>query len=331
MTRPGWYTDPGGQPGMFRWWDGAQWTPTLSADPAAPPPLSGPPTPPGAPGAPGRVPGQHTDASMPYATGSQPLLPMRESAAGTGTPASGYYDQGEQRASGRGPLLVLGLVGVLLIALLVGGFNLIAGNLNPFGGPGPASNPTADVCPRKRPQTESPQPHVNPAGRVQGGKLSYPQLGSPWGPVAEEDRVPFGRDVYGQSVPVETNYDGRGASWVASLVVGELVAGDGFFSPQQGSEIVTRCVLGVFYGDAQVERRDVRNEAATVGGKDAWLVEMHLSFDIRGLREKGETAIILIVATGEESSSLYYASIPDSRPELLAQSRRVQEQLRVEP
>lgn len=328
MTRPGWYTDPGGQPGMFRWWDGGQWTPTLSADPAAPPPAFGQPTPPGTPGRPG---GQGMGAPL-QGGGSQPLLPMRESAAGAGTPASGYYDQADQRRSGRGPLLVLGIVGVLLVALVVGGFNLITGNLNPFGGgPGPASNPTADVCPRQRPQTESPQPHVNPAGRVQGGKLSYPRLGGPWGPVAEETRVPFGRDVYGQSVPIETNYDGRGSSWVASLVVGELVAGDGFFSPQQGSEIVTRCVLGVFYGDAQVERRDVRNEAASVGGKDAWLVEMHLSFDIRGLREKGETAIILIVATGEDSSSLYYASIPDSRPDLLDQARRVQTQLRVEP
>ncbi|NLE18654.1 MAG: hypothetical protein GX632_08980, partial [Propioniciclava sp.] len=172
--------------------------------------------------------------------------------------------------------------------------------------------------------------HVNPPGRVQGGKLSYPQLGEPWGVVKEETRVPFGRDVFGQDVMLESNYDGRGSSWVASLVVGELVAGDGFFSPEQGAEIVTRCVLGVFYGDAEIGRTDRVNQATTVDGHDAWLVEMHLTFDIPGLQEKGETAIIMIVATAPESSSIYYASIPDSRPDLLQTARQIQGQLRVE-
>ena len=44
---------------------------------------------------------------------------------------------------------------------------------------------------------------------------------------------------------------------------------------------------------------------------------MHLTFEIPGLQETGETAIIMIVATAPESSSIYYASIPDSRPDLL--------------
>jgi hypothetical protein len=25
MTQPGWYTDPNGQPGALRYWDGTQW------------------------------------------------------------------------------------------------------------------------------------------------------------------------------------------------------------------------------------------------------------------------------------------------------------------
>ena len=39
MAQPGWFPDPGGQPGMFRYWDGAAWTQQLSANP----PLSKPP------------------------------------------------------------------------------------------------------------------------------------------------------------------------------------------------------------------------------------------------------------------------------------------------
>ncbi|HHU39719.1 MAG TPA: DUF2510 domain-containing protein [Propionibacterium sp.] len=313
MSKAGWYPDPGGQQGMFRWWDGSQWTPQLTATPWAAPPQA--------------------DPTQPFAaTTNTGPLPMQDSRATQQYTAYDYAsdDSGQQR-SGRGPLLVLGAVVVLLVALVVGSLWLLGGGrLGPLGGERPASNPTADICPRRSATQVSPTPHVNPPGRVQGGRLSYPQLGDPWGSVLPETRVPFGSDVYGQSVMIEPNYDGRGNSWVAALVVGELVAGDGFFSPEQGAEIVTRCVLGVFYGDAEVDRTDRVNQATTVDGREAWLVEMHLTFDIPNLKEKGETAIIMVVATGTESSSLYYASIPDSRPDLLAVARQVQGQLKVE-
>lgn len=291
---------------MFRWWDGTAWTPALTSNPYSPSPL-------------------------PPDAGSLPLRQAEPGRPGQpGQSFAGYTDEGSG-PSGRRPIAALVVVGVLVVALIVGGVVLLGGGrFNPFGGPSPASNPTASVCPT-RPITETPQPRsVQPAGRVRGGDLSYPLLGSPWGAVTEENRVAFGRDVFGQSVMVEENYDGRGGSWVASLVVGELIAGDGFFSPQQGAEIVTRCIMGVFYGDAVLDRTDRVNQATTVDGRDAWIVEMHLGFSIQGLNETGETAIIVIVATSTESSSIYYASIPDSRPELLVTARRVQSQLRVE-
>ena len=40
MAQPGWYPDPGGQQGMFRYWDGSAWTQQLSANPGGAP--SGP-------------------------------------------------------------------------------------------------------------------------------------------------------------------------------------------------------------------------------------------------------------------------------------------------
>ena len=288
---------------MFRWWDGRAWTPHITPNQFSP--------------APGQAaPGQ---------------LPIREAQPGGAQP--GYsYEQIEQRSSKAGPALALGIVGVLVVALLVGGWFLINGGFRLPGSEDPIpSNPTQDVCPKRSilpTEDETPRPGI--PGRVRGGDLSYPTQGNPWGAVQGDGRVPFGRDAWGQNVMLEENYDNRGNSWVASLLVAELVAGDGFFSPQQGSEIVTRCVLGVFYGDAQVQRQDRVSEATTVDGKDAWITEMHLSFSIPGLKEKGETAIIVIVATGEASSSLYYASIPDSRPDLLQTARQIQAQLRVE-
>lgn len=282
---------------MFRWWDGTAWTPSVTPNRFDPPPL-----PPG--------------GQLPIHAAGQPVV-------------TDYAQIGRQAPSRR-PLALLAGVGVLVVALVIGGAWLLLRALgNPLAGGEPASNPTSEICPTSTAQIVSPTPHVHPAGRVRGGDLSYPLLGSPWGSVDEEHRLAFGRDVYGQMVLVHRSYQ-PGRNWVASLVVGELVAGDGFFSPQQGSEIVTKCIIGAFYGDAEIGREDRVNQATTVDGHDAWLVEMHLTFDIPGLDETGETAIVLIVATSEASSSIYYASIPDSTPALLVTARQVQEQLRVE-
>lgn len=299
MSKAGWYPDPGGQAGMFRWWDGQTWTPLLTADPYSPPP--------------------------PPAIGGN--LPMRDAATASADPYAAYRQAETQRPS-RGPLLVLAIVAVLLAGLIWGAIALLGGR-GLFPGQQVGSNPTENFCPPRTVEI-SPRPHTAGPGRVQGGALSYPQLSYPWGAVTPENRVPFGADAWGQMVTLHDNYDGKGHSWVASLLVAELVAGDGFFSPEQGAEIVSRCVLGEFYSNAQLDRTDRVNQAATVDGHDAWVVEMHLSFDIPGVPETGETAILVIVNTGEESSSLYYASIPDSRPDLLAAARQVQEQLRVE-
>ncbi len=154
---------------------------------------------------------------------------------------------------------------------------------------------------------------------MHGGPVSYPQLGSPWGPVQTDHRVPFGRDVAEQMVMVEPNYN-PGSHWVASILVGELQAGDGFFTPEQGAQIVVKCILGEFYGDNPV-RSDVQvNKATTIDGNQGWLVESHLTFDIENLETKGELLIVAIVAT-QSTAGLYYASIPDTRPELVKPAR----------
>lgn len=276
---------------MFRYWDGSQWSTVVSPTPYVPPPGAG---------------FQPVTQSQP--TPAQPDAPRRRGVVWLGLAA-----------------------GVIVVALVVGIFGMFSGGLpGPFSPTPPASNPTDDFCP-KPDLTTTPEPVAHPPGRVQGGKLSYPKLEFPWGEPQWDERMPFGRSISSQVVMVEPNYTATN-SWVASVLVAELVAGDGFFSPEQGAEIVGRCVLGAFYGDeAPVDAETVVNRSTKVDGHDAWLLEMHLSFDIPGLKEKGETAIILIVATGKESSSVFYASIPDSRPELLAQAREVQSQLRVEP
>ena len=68
----------------------------------------------------------------------------------------------------------------------------------------------------------------------------------------------------------------------------------------------------------------------TVDGHEAWIVESHLTFDIAGLETKGELLILAIVQAGTERSGLYYASIPDTTPELVEPARDALSQLKVD-
>ena len=63
MSKAGWYPDPGGQQGMFRWWDGTQWTPQLTAHPYAGPPQADPAQPFASPEATVPLPMQDADAA----------------------------------------------------------------------------------------------------------------------------------------------------------------------------------------------------------------------------------------------------------------------------
>jgi hypothetical protein len=222
--------------------------------------------------------------------------------------------------AGAALVIVIVVVAVLAIRAVTGGQTGTTG--------GPIGQPSQDVCPAE--STASPEAPNHPAdGRVHGGPVSYPMLGPPWGAPQGENRVPFGSDVQSQVVLVQQDYDGNGGNWVASILVGELQAGDGFFTPQQGSQIVVKCILGKFYGDNPVNSNVKVNEKTTIDGHDAWLVESHLTFDIAGLETKGELLIVAIVSAGNRSG-LYYASIPDTVPELVQPARDALKNLTVD-
>ena len=331
-ANPGWYPDPGGGHGLFRYWDGKAWSAATSPNPSAPPP---------SPGLLGGGTGQQ--GGQPYGQTAQPTYGQSEqSGHGQGAPAafgqstydptygSAYADYRELEKkkspigwgiAGAALVIVIIVVAVLAIRAVTGGDTGTSG--------GPVTQPSQDACPPQ--STATPEaPASQPAdGRVHGGPVSYPQLGSPWSPPQGETRVPFGSDVLSQLVPVETNYDGQGRDWVAQVTVGELQAGDGFFTPEQGSQIVVKCILGTFYGDNPVNSNVKVNEKVTIDDHDGWLVESQLTFDIEGLETKGELLIVAIVSAGNRSG-LYYASIPDTTPELVQPARDALAQLQVD-
>jgi Protein of unknown function (DUF2510) len=319
-ANPGWYPDPGGGQGLFRYWDGKAWSAATSPNPGAPPPsqgLVGAGTP------------QHS--GQPYGQGGQPTYGQSPYGQDYGGSAYANYQEREKKKSPIGWWIAGAAVVVVIIVVAVLAIRAVTGGDTGTSG-GPVTQPSQDVCP---PQiTASPEaPASQPAdGRVHGGPVSYPRLGPPWGAPQGDSRVPFGSDVQQQDVLVESYYDyskRENSLWVAAILVAELQAGDGFFTPEQGSQIVVKCILGAFYGDNPVKSNVKVNEKTTIDGHDAWLVESQLTFDIKGLETKGELLIVAIVSAGNRSG-LYYASIPDTVPELVQPARDALEQLQVD-
>ena len=328
-ANPGWYPDPGGGQGLFRYWDGKAWSAATSPNPGAPPPSQGLASG-GTPQQGGQPSGQSEQAG--YGQGGQAAQSGQptygQSAYDPSYSAYANYQELQEKKSPIGWWIAGGALVIVIIVVAVLAIRAVTGGETGTPG-GPVAQPSQDACPpQSTATTEAPASH--PAdGRVHGGPVSYPQLASPWSPPEVDTRVPFGSDVQSQLVPVETNYDGQGSSWVASILVGELQAGDGFFTPEQGSQIVVKCILGSFYGNNPVNSNVKVNEKVTIDGHEAWLVESQLTFDIEGLETKGELLIVAIISAGNRSG-LYYASIPDTTPELIQPARDTLKQLQVD-
>jgi hypothetical protein len=304
-AQAGWYPDPGGGQNLFRYWDGRAWSAATTYNPQAAPPSAGLGSTPQQPTQqPTQQPSHGQQGANPYAPG-----------AGN---AYANYQAATTRKSPVGWWIAAAALVVVIIVVAVIAVRALGGGGGITGGPGP-TQPSQDTCPKVDNSTAPSSPPDPNDGRVHGGPVSYPKLPSPWSDPQTDYRVPFGRDVNSQLVDVEPNYQ-PGSNWVASILVGELQAGDGFFTPEQGAQIVVRCILGEFYGDNEVTSNVTVNKATRIDGHDGWLVESKLSFDIEGLQTKGELLIVAIVATGS-TAGLYYASIPDTRPELVQPAR----------
>lgn len=288
VSAAGWYPDPSGVPGQYRYWDGQSWTQQVTTQLTPQP---------GGPGS-----GQ----ASPYGLG------------GVSGPT------GRKAGTGRKWLIALIAVAVALIVIVVLTVRALAGIGS--GVPGiPGGQPSENVCPT--PQADSsPVPQPND-GRVHSGPLSYPKLPAPWGePTLADKDVPFGRDVQQQFVQTEQIPD---MSWGAAVMVGELVAGDGFYAPKDGAEIVLRCVTGTFYGDAAVTRHDTKSQAMTVDGRDAWIMESDLSFSIPGLQATNELLTVVIIDLGNGTAGLFASSVPGNASQYNAPAQEALKGLRV--
>lgn len=278
MSDSGWYPDPGGNAGQFRYWNGKSWSQELSRDPAQAPPQGSEPEP---------------------------------------TP---------KRAIGWWVALGIAVVVVgLLVWAVIRVVPAVTGN-DPLGAD---STPTANFCSAGATQISASARPVK-SGWVTSGHLSYPKMGSPWGAPQLDDRVPFG--VYGieQAATDQANFDGNGSTWVSSVMVADLASGDGFASSKIAAEVALKCVLGKYYSDTEVTRSDVSATSHSVDGHSGWLIETQLSFDVTGLKAKGERVLLLVVQVSSDQYSMFYASVPDTSAARLPDARKALASLAVD-
>lgn len=295
MSNPGWYPDPSGQPGMYRYWTGTEWTTSVTPDPS-------------------RVsqPGSGGGATSP-------------------TPQSpGFTDQRNNSQWGWWLGGLAAVVAVVVAVWFLGStlFPSVVGapGTDPGASGQPGSNPTQLVCPPA--DNSNPPTTGDQNGWITGGKLAYPTLGDPW-TTGLDNRVPFGPVATVQTVLDQDNFDGAGSSWVASVLVSDLFIGDGFASTKQGAEIILKCVLGTYYADTVVTQSQTKGSDHPVDGHPGWLIETTLSFNIPGLKATSEDVLLLVVQTGDNDYGLFYASIPNTLDYLMADARTSLDHLKV--
>lgn len=322
-SQAGWYPDPGGQPGLYRWWTGSAWSEAVTPYPQGTPP----PSTPGRPPASGSPAGAQPSGYGSSAQDGQPT-------AGAGVPGSyePYTAPAQKRRGALAWWLVAGaavLAVVVVIAFVVRG---MSGGSIPGLPEFPGSNPTAgyspDICPPASDQTTEPSTPPE-TGWISSGKLAFPQMGGEW-QTQYDNRVPWGSLAMEQIVLVQSAYDGAsGHDWVASALVSDLFVGDGFASTKVAAETVLKCVLGIYYADNTVTQTLISSAQHDVDGHNGWLIETQLGFDIPGLETKGERVLLLVVQTGTDSYGLFYASVPDTRSDLLPDVRQAMADLKV--
>jgi Protein of unknown function (DUF2510) len=289
MAAAGWYPDPAGGPGRYRYWDGARWSSFTTDDPRRPGPAKSP------------------------ASSSTPSEPAKA------VPLT--------RPSRRRRLGLI--IGVLVVAFgVVVASAILVANLRSAGGDplptstasgtedaSPSRTPTSTATPSATPSAvpRKPCPKGNPLqrarhpsdGRVYGGNLSF-EAQPTFETAVVEPRFSFAYDVLQQSLPVSQN-----PAWIAQLAVGQLRRKDGFVRDARNTvESLVDCVIiGNMYGPYVPTRTDIRSESLSIDGRSGWLIDSEITIDRPDVQVAGDHVIFIVVRDGRDWG-FFFGAVP---------------------
>lgn len=278
MSMPGWYPDPGGAQGQFRYWDGSQWSAQTT-----PNPTSGPPSPGGPGGGPG---GQQRKSPLGWIIG------------------------------GVAAVLVLALAAWFLIPMLLGGNkkddDTTASSATPTIS---AWNETASPTPSSPPPSASPSQTESSGGTTVNCPVGSPnsrqsssQSGKLVGGGLVVDQVPGWKvDVVGISYAydVDSQTDQVTPGWMSMIAVGALAVKDGFGTPKQSAEMAMQCMASSGFYDGFSKRTDTWSKEISVSGKKAWHLRSNIYVTGKEPIE-GDTIDVIVVDTGNSESLGFY-------------------------
>ena len=271
----GWYPDPGGEPGRYRYWDGAEWSRTTSDDPGRPPP-------------------DPNSAAAGARSGRSPLGLVIGVLALVVVVVVGLallHGNSGVRPTTDDPLPTASVSG--------------GDDRSPTAEPTPTPSGSRNAlspCPLGNPNGRGDHPNDR---RVYGGNLSFAAEDT-FEPAEAEQRFTFAHDITQQVRRVNDK-----PGWIAQLAVGEVRADDGFGpDTRNAAEIVVECaVTSQLYAPFQASRHDLRSEAVTVDGRKGWLIETNVLVDVEDLPFRGDHSVFILVPDGPDWG-LFFGAVP---------------------
>ncbi|MCW2811540.1 MAG: hypothetical protein JWP61_1998 [Friedmanniella sp.] len=316
MAAAGWYPDPAGTPGAYRYWDGRSWSAETTADPAGRPPT-----------APGGPPVRRRRA-LPLLIGALALVVLLVVGAVVLWPRLTDGTTG-------GPVPTSSVTG--------------GDDSSPTSSPTPRPTGPSLLSPRPTtsPRPTSPRPTVSPGspsapgtapcpegqptarqdhpvdGRVHGGGLSFAEQPG-FTETPQGSGLSWAYDVGAQEKRVEPH-------WFSLLAVGALSTVDGFEQPEQAAELVMECTATSSYYQDFTGRDDLSSAAVTVHGHPGWLLRSRITIDSPDIAATGDVVEVLVVDLGSpESLAMFWGAAPIGDAALGDQLTSVRRSLRVD-
>ncbi len=264
MSTPGWYPDPAGNPGHFRYWDGAQWSSGTTTDPGhAPVPPSSAVRPPrrgwgwivavittvlvAVIAAAVIVTRQQPGASAPVDTNTS--TPTVSAWNETSTPTPQPSSSAPQSAPGQGTLVSC-----------------------------PSDGGTANI----------PVGGILQAGGLQATAIPGWTLGG---------------FTMGWAHSTEAVTDPVYPGWFSVASVSALSVADGFESPRQSAEAVMSCFASSSYYVGFTGRQDLMSHQVSIDGHPGWRLRSDIYVNLPSLPEvAGDVVNVIVVDTGSPDS-----------------------------
>ena len=223
---------------------------------------------------------------------------------------------------GGGAVAIIALGLVIVLALVMTG-NTPGGGLfdRKASGPSDTRPELAKRCPppsdtADRPNQEAPAPPPGARTVDDEAGISYKAYGEPWSPwdAAWVDRGEL-KVTYriGQHFITEPMYNGV-SDYQATILSGHVPAAvnDGLVLDLNciGHQVAADVRLSFYPSNNSQEM--LRDEAATLGGRPAWILKFRLHFSAPSLKAKSELVSIALIDVGRPEAAILYVSIPDT-------------------